>query len=80
MTKLIEMTLVRQRAARENAYARPLSKFHPGNPELFRRRMPRTAQAVAVSDRLSPASHDVAFAGAVGCSALRVIKPGAPLE
>ena len=26
----------RQRAARENAYATPLSEFHPGNPELFR--------------------------------------------
>ena len=26
----------RQRAARENAYAMPLSEFHPGNPELFR--------------------------------------------
>jgi len=36
MTKLIEMTRERQRAARENAYATPLSKFHPGNPELFR--------------------------------------------
>jgi hypothetical protein len=30
------MMPVRQRAARENAYATPLSKFHPGNPELFR--------------------------------------------
>ena len=36
MTKLIEMTRARQRAAREHAYATPLSKFHPGNPELFR--------------------------------------------
>jgi cytochrome P450 len=26
----------RQRAAREKAYATPLSEFHPGNPELFR--------------------------------------------
>src|SRR4029077_14110139 len=26
----------RQKAARENAYATPLSEFHPGNPELFR--------------------------------------------
>src|SRR5271169_6219936 len=26
----------RQRAASENAYATPLSEFHPGNPELFR--------------------------------------------
>jgi hypothetical protein len=25
-----------QRAAREKAYATPLSEFHPGNPELFR--------------------------------------------
>jgi hypothetical protein len=25
-----------QRAARDNAYATPLSEFHPGNPELFR--------------------------------------------
>ena len=26
----------RRRAAREKAYATPLSEFHPGNPELFR--------------------------------------------
>ena len=26
----------RQKAARETAYATPLSQFHPGNPELFR--------------------------------------------
>jgi cytochrome P450 len=26
----------RQRAARDKAYATPLSEFHPGNPELFR--------------------------------------------
>jgi cytochrome P450 len=25
-----------QRAARDGAYATPLSEFHPGNPELFR--------------------------------------------
>jgi hypothetical protein len=25
-----------QRAARDKAYATPLSEFHPGNPELFR--------------------------------------------
>ena len=36
MTKLIEAAPVRRRAARENVYATPLSKFPPGNPELFR--------------------------------------------
>ena len=36
MFNLIEKTRERQRTAREAAYAMPLSKFHPGNPDLFR--------------------------------------------
>ena len=36
MFNLIEKTRERQRTAREDAYATPLCKFHPGNPELFR--------------------------------------------
>ena len=43
MTKLIEVAPVRRRAARENAYATPLSKFPLGNSELF-----RTARCVAL--------------------------------